>query len=152
VNTISILGGSKENIVMTGKSIDDSRQPWTVRHVYFVGVARSPSGELTNFLRFRAQLQLATSQCAVEVQVDAGSFYRLLKRLGMLATSPRQPQHATPARNITEVIERLLAVDLSSDETERWDPARLTRWQLGERAMASFTEDSLVDRNGVRDF
>ena len=143
---------SEEGTLMTGESIGDARQSWTVRHVHFVGVARNLSGELTNFLRFRAQLQSAKSQCVVEVQVDARSFYRLLKRLGMATTSPRQPQHAGQARSITKVIEELLDIDLSSNEADRWDPARFTHWQLGESAMVGFTEGSLVDRNGIRDF
>ena len=137
---------------MPGTSIGGSRQSWTVLHVHFVGVARNVSGELTNFLRFRAQLQSAKSQCVVEVQVDARSFYRLLKRLGMATTSPRQPQRTAQARSITRVIEELLAIDLSSEEADRWDPARFMHWQLGESAMADFTEDSLVNGNGTRDF
>jgi len=137
---------------MTGESIGDSRQSWTVRHVHFVGVDRNASGELTNFLRFRAQLQSAASQCIVEVQVDARSFYRLLKRLGMTRTSSRPPRHGVQARNITKVIEELLAIDLSSDKADRWDPVRFTHRQLGESSMAGFTEDSLVDGNGIHDF
>jgi hypothetical protein len=143
---------SEEETLMTGESIGDSRQSWTVRHVHFVGVARNVPGELTNFLRFRAQLQSATSQCVVEVQVDARSFYRLLKRLGMARANSGQPQHGVQTRNITKVIEELLAVDLSSDEADRWDPVRFTHWQLGESSMAGFTEGSLVDGNGTRDF
>lgn len=143
---------SEEGTLMTGESIGDSRQSWTVRHVHFVGVDRNASGELTNFLRFRAQLQSAASQCIVEVQVDARSFYRLLKRLGMTRTSSRPPRHGVQARNITKVIEELLAIDLSSDKADRWDPVRFTHRQLGESSMAGFTEDSLVDGNGIHDF
>jgi hypothetical protein len=123
---------------MSGNSIGGSRQRWTVRQVHFVGVAKNPSGELTNLLRFRAHLQSAKSQCVVEVQADARSLYRLLKRLEMATTSPRQPQHAAEARNITKLIEELLAIDLSSDEADHWDPVRFTHWELRENTMADF--------------
>jgi len=46
----------------------------------------------------------------------------------------------------------LLAIDLSSDKADRWDPVRFTHRQLGESSMAGFTEDSLVDGNGIHDF
>ena len=138
---------------MSSQSIRSSRQSWTVSQVQFVGVAKNLSGELTNFLKFRAQLQSANARCIVEVRVEARSFYRLLKRLETAATCTKQTQHATRPQNITKVIENLLAIDLSSDESDHWDPVRSTHWQLGESAMAGVAGgDLLVDENRTRDF
>jgi hypothetical protein len=70
----------------------------------------------------------------------------------MATASPRQAQQAAQALNITKVIEELLAIDLSSDGADPWDPVRFTHWQLRESVMAGFTGGSLVAGNGNRDF
>jgi hypothetical protein len=123
---------------------------WEVSHVHFIGVVKNSSGELTSLLHFKAELRSTKSRCAVEVQIDARSLDRLLKRLGMGIEGHRHSNNGAQPRTITKLIEELLAIDLSFEGSNHWDPVRLPRWQLGERAMARLTEDSLKDNNSER--
>ena len=116
---------------------------WTVSQVHFVGVAKNPSGELTDFLHFRAGLESAKSCCVVEVQVDARALDRLLKRLGTGISEHRHPDSGARRRTISKLVEELLAIDLSFDGSAHWDPVRSPQWQLGERAMGGIAGDSL---------
>jgi hypothetical protein len=123
---------------------------WTVSHVHFIGVAKNPSGELTNLLRFKAELGSTTSSCVVEVRVDGRTLDRLLKRLGMGKGSHEQSNNGAQPRTIMNLIEELLTIDLSFDGSNHWDPVRFPRWQSGERAMARLIEDSLKANNSER--
>ena len=123
---------------------------WTVSHVHFIGVAKNPSGELTDLLHFRAELQSTKSSCMVEVQVDTQTLARLLKQLGTGISGHRHSNSGARPRTIVRLVEELLAIDLSFDGSDHWDPVRSPRWHLGERAMARLTENSLKDNNRER--
>jgi hypothetical protein len=110
---------------------------WTVSHVHFAGVAKGFAGQFINILRFKAELRSGEACCEVDVQVDPRALDRLLKRLGMGTSHMRRQSDAQP-HTITDIIEELLAVDLSFDGSGHWDPVRFPRCQLGEAAMASF--------------
>lgn len=115
---------------------------WTVTHVHFVGVAKSPCGELTNLLHFQAELRSAESTCFVEVEVDARALDRLLKRLAKGSSVHRHSENGPRPRTITKLIEELLSIDLSFDGSDRWDPVRSPHWRLEERVMSRLLEDS----------
>ena len=127
-----------------------SSSVWTVSHVHFIGVAKNPSGELTDLLHFRAELQSTKSSCMVEVQVDARTLDRLLRQLGTGISGHRHSHSGARPRTITKLIEELLAIDLSFNGSDHWDPVRSPRWQLGERAMTCLTENPLKDNNRER--
>lgn len=123
---------------------------WTVSHVHFVGVAKSASGELTHLLQFRAELRSAESTCFVEVEVDARTLDRLLKRLANGTNVHRQSNKGAQPRTIAELIQELLTIDLSFEGSDRWDPVVSRRWRLEEKAVARLSEGSLKDNGGER--
>ena len=132
---------------MNASHSEISGSVWTVSHVDFIGVAKNPSGELTDLLYFRAEMQSTKSSCMVKVQVDARVLDRLLKRLGTRVSAHRHSNGGARPRTIAKLIEELLTIDLSFDGRDHWDPVRSPRWQLGERAMARLTENSPKDNN-----
>jgi hypothetical protein len=97
------------------------------------------SGQFMNVLCFKAELRSGEACCEADVQVDPRALDRLLKRLGVGTSHGRHRSDPRP-RTITQIIEALLAVDLSFSGSGHWDPVRFPRWQLGEAAMATFTD------------
>jgi hypothetical protein len=123
---------------------------WTVNQVHFVGVAKSTSGELTNLLQFQAELRSTESTCLVEVEVDARALDRLLKRLATGTSVHGQSSKGAQPRTIAKLIQELLTIDLSFEDSDRWDPVRSPRWRLEETGMAPVSEGSLKDDGNER--
>ena len=123
---------------------------WTVSRVHFVGVAKSASGELTNLLQFQAELRSTESTCFVEVEVDARTLDRLLKRLANGTNVHGRSNKGAQPRTIAELIQELLAIDLSFEGSDRWDPVVSRRWRLEEKEMARLSEGSLKHNGSER--
>lgn len=123
---------------------------WTVGHVNFVGVAKNASGELTNLLQFQAELRSAESTCVVEVEVDARTLHRLLRRLATGTNVHGQSNKGAQPRTIAKLIQELLTIDLSFEGSDRWDSVVSRRWRLEEKEMARLSDTSLKDNGGDR--
>lgn len=129
---------------MSASQSAESGNVWRVSHIYFRGVVTTASGEFTNLLQFKAELRSTKSSCVVDVRVDGRALHRLVKRIETGTSIQEQSNHRA-LRTITKVIEELLAIDLSFDGANHWDPVQFPQWQLEERAITPFLEGSLKD-------